>query len=237
MPVSQIADGQVQAPPTVTAAAVSQISDGQPQAKAQPTAAAVSQIPDGQPQAKPQPTAAAVSQIPDGQPQAKPQPTAAAVSQISDGQPQAATGTAVSQIADGQPQAATGTAISQIPDGQPQAAKTGGAFAAGATPAVQMVACATDSTLTLTLNNGVLKDNKGRTGYIAANFQFQFDDPPQTGAIFTSGFSVCGNGSLALGGSTIFYQCRSGSFFNLYDRNAAPQCNPVHVSALQLKTC
>lgn len=33
--------------------------------------------------------------------------------------------------------------------------------------------------LTLTLQNGLLKDALGRTGYIAANYQFQFDGPPQ----------------------------------------------------------
>lgn len=57
--------------------------------------------------------------------------------------------------------------------------------------------------------------------YIAANYQFQFDAPPQAGAIYTTGFSLCANGSLALGGSAIFYQCLSGSFYNLYDRDWA----------------
>ena len=115
-PVSQISDGQPQAP---TGAPVSQISDGQPQA---PTGAPLSQISDGQPQAAT--TGAPVSQISDGQPQAA--TTAAPVSQISDGQPQAPTGTPVSQISDGQPQAATtGAPVSQISDGQPQAATTG----------------------------------------------------------------------------------------------------------------
>jgi hypothetical protein len=33
--------------------------------------------------------------------------------------------------------------------------------------------------LTLTLINGILKDALGRTGYIASNYQFQFDGPPQ----------------------------------------------------------
>ena len=65
-----------------TGAPVSQISDGQPQA---PTGAPVTQISDGQPQA---PTGAPVSQISDGQPQA---PTGTPVSQISDGQPQVTT--------------------------------------------------------------------------------------------------------------------------------------------------
>jgi len=92
--------------------------------------------------------------------------------------------------------------------------------------------CGTEGTLTLTLAGGILHDAKGRTGYIASNFQFQFDEPPQTGAIYTGGFSVCSNGSLALGGSAIFYECLSGSFYNLYNENWAAQCEPVLIDIL-----
>lgn len=61
-------------------------------------------------------------------------------------------------------------------------------------------------------------DGKGWIGYIAANYQLQFDEgTPQNGALYTSGFSVCGN-KLALGKSTVFYRCLSGNFYNLYDR-------------------
>lgn len=93
--------------------------------------------------------------------------------------------------------------------------------------------CATDGILVATLENGAIKDSQGRTGYIAANYQFQFDQPAQTGAIFTSGFSVCGNGSLALGGSAVFYECASGDFFNLYDRSWAAQCSPVEILVME----
>jgi hypothetical protein len=31
----------------------------------------------------------------------------------------------------------------------------------------------------MTLSKGTLKDNLGRIGYIADNYQFQFDGPPQ----------------------------------------------------------
>jgi hypothetical protein len=86
--------------------------------------------------------------------------------------------------------------------------------------------------LEITLTNGVLKDASGRTGYIASNYQFQFDGPPQAGAIYTSGFSLCGNGSLALGSSTIWYQCLSGGFYNLYDRSWAAQCSPIYIKAI-----
>lgn len=78
--------------------------------------------------------------------------------------------------------------------------------------------------LELTLTNGILTDNDGRTGYIASNDQFQFDKPPQAGAIYTAGWSVCANGTLALGGSAIFYECLSGTFYNLYDESTGAQC-------------
>jgi hypothetical protein len=84
----------------------------------------------------------------------------------------------------------------------------------------------------LTLANGILHDQVGRIGYIAANFQFQFDNPVQAGAIYTAGFSVCSNGSLALGGSAVFYQCLSGNFFNLYDRHWAAQCSPIFIELI-----
>lgn len=86
--------------------------------------------------------------------------------------------------------------------------------------------------LTIDLNKGILTDSVGRTGYIASNFQFQFDEPPQAGALYTAGFSLCGNNSLALGGSAIFYQCYSGGFYNLYDRSWAAQCSPIYIEAI-----
>jgi len=86
--------------------------------------------------------------------------------------------------------------------------------------------------LTLTLAGGILKDALGRTGYVADNYQFQFDGPPQAGAIYTSGFSLCSNNSLALGGTAIWYQCLSGGFYNLYDRSWAPQCSPIYIEAM-----
>ncbi|OCK86443.1 hypothetical protein K432DRAFT_376758 [Lepidopterella palustris CBS 459.81] len=234
-----------------SAAPVSQISDGQPQVAttlAPVSVQPVSQISDGQIQAATTATVLAVSQISDGQIQA-PKSTVLPVSQISDGQPQAPKTTLltstlkpISQISDGQPQAPTHTANSTsykthlIPAAKakryafPQAAPS-------PAPSPQFVTCASNDTLELTLSNGVLKDAIGRTGYIASNYQFQFDDPPQAGAIYTSGFSVCSNGSLALGGSAVWYQCLSGDFYNLYDRYWAAQCTAVLIDVLTLKNC
>jgi hypothetical protein len=67
---------------------------------------------------------------------------------------------------------------------------------------------------------------------VASNFQFQFDEPPQSGAIYTAGFSVCSNGSLAFGPSAVFWKCRSGTFWNLYDRWFAEQCEPAQIIML-----
>lgn len=86
--------------------------------------------------------------------------------------------------------------------------------------------------LELTLSGGILKDSLARIGYIASNYQFQFDGPPQAGSIYTAGFSVCNNGSLALGGSAIWYQCLSGGFYNLYDRWWAAQCSPIYINVI-----
>ncbi|KAI7174491.1 hypothetical protein KC324_g10282 [Hortaea werneckii] len=150
-----------------------------------------------------------------------------AISQIPDGQIQAPTATVQSTTTNTVTSTATAV-VSQIADGQIQ---NSGALSNG------RVACQDNSTLGLMLDNGVVTDNQGRTGYIASNRQFQFDGPPQAGTIYTSGFSICSNGSLALGGSTTFYQCRSGGFYNLYDQNIAEYCEPVTLNAVDLLSC
>lgn len=97
----------------------------------------------------------------------------------------------------------------------------------------QTDSCGQTGILTLNLNNGNLMDNDGRTGYIAsANAQFQFDKPVQAGGIYAGDFSVCQNGSIALGPTTTFYQCQSGSFYNLYYTANAQQCSPVNIDII-----
>ena len=86
-----------------------------------------------------------------------------------------------------------------------------------------------DSAVTVSLKNGILHDSLGRTGDIVANHQFQFDGPPQAGSIYTGGWSICANDSLALGGSAIFYKCASGNFYNLYDISIGDQCIPCYI--------
>ena len=181
-------------------------------------------------------TMAAVTEFVDGQPQAPKitavPVTAAPVTVLSDGQPQAPLTTIKAS-----PTAVVTSIISKVPVTTATTTMAPSPSMMPTTGGSQVVACATNGTLELTLANGILKDSHGRTGYIASNFQFQFDDPPQAGAIFTAGFSVCANGSLALGGSNIFYQCLSGSFYNLYNENWAPQCSPVTIETLMLINC
>lgn len=162
--------------------------------------------------------------------------------QISDGQVQVQMMAPVTETVDGQPQAPTvAVAPATTPAPTSVAPATSAAPVTSATsssaPRMKMVACDQEGQLAITLDNGILKDAQGRTGYIADNFQFQFDGPPQAGAIFTAGFSACENGTLAFGGSNIFYQCLSGSFYNLYDRMWAAQCSPVTIDTLELRQC
>jgi hypothetical protein len=88
---------------------------------------------------------------------------------------------------------------------------------------------AADSALVCTLKDGILRDRDSRTGSVVANRQFQFDGPPQAGAIYTGGFSICANGSLAIGGTTRWWQCSSGGFYNLYDEWIGAQCEEIRI--------
>jgi hypothetical protein len=237
--VTQIADGQIQAPASYNRAAyennVNQIADGQIQAPADYNnynlaaadydlnlAGGVTQIADGQIQAPNQlnsyaaaPACGAenlnlaavpeygVTQIADGQIQAPASYNRAAyennVNQIADGQIQtpasynrAAYESNVNQIADGQIQA---PALNKRQNGPP---------------------------LSITLKGGVLTDSLGRTGYIADNRQLQFDRPPQSGAVFTGGFSACDDGKLALGNQKTFFACGSSDCKLLHSTHLSP---------------
>ncbi|CCH46592.1 putative secreted protein [Wickerhamomyces ciferrii] len=256
--ISQIGDGQIQATTSAaasnsakpTAQVISQIGDGQIQATTSTASA-------------PKQTAQVVSQIGDGQIQATtstasaPKQTAQVVSQIGDGQIQATTSTSapkesaqvISQIGDGQIQATTATTstdvVSQIGDGQIQATSTSGAAEPSSTGAhksgdleIQSTSCLTDESLALTLKDSILTDAKGRLGAIVANRQFQFDGPPpQAGSIYAAGWSITKDGNLAIGDNDVFYQCLSGSFYNLYDENVAEQCTAIHLEIVDLVSC
>ena len=208
--VSQITDGQLQVP----ANAVTEITDGQVQAPATTTMMPVTESSDGQPIAPTGPvekkSAPAVAEKTDGQP----------VAPVSSASP------AVSEKTDGQPVEATSSASAAAPS---SSSSSGG---------TKMQTCSgSGGALSITLEGTKLTDQKNRTGYIASNFQFQFDDPPQAGALYTTGFTICENGTLALGGSNIFYQCLSGDFYNIYDRKWAAQCSPAYIQTMEQVDC
>lgn len=239
--VNQIGDGQIQhqsvsVSATATATVVNQIGDGQIQHQ---TASVVNQIGDGQIQHQ---TASVVNQIGDGQIQhqtAAPAPTepASVVNQIGDGQIQHQTASVINQIGDGQIQHQTASAVNQIGDGQIQHQTDGSDASAPPSSGIQQ-ACISNDNLAMTLKDSVLRDGKGRIGAIVSNRQFQFDGPPpQAGSIYAAGWSITQDGLLALGEGTQFFQCKSGDFYNLYDENVAEQCEPVHLSIIELIDC
>jgi hypothetical protein len=43
--------------------------------------------------------------------------------------------------------------------------------------------------------------------------------------------------TLALGGQTPFWQCLSGSSYNLYTENWAAQCSPVELRIVRFEVC
>ena len=250
--VSQIGDGQIQATTKTEAPVVTQIGDGQIQATTKTQAPVVTQIGDGQIQATTKTQAPVVTQIGDGQIQATTKTEAPVVTQIGDGQIQATTKTeapVVTQIGDGQIQASTATTAttatvaSQIKDGQIQATTTGTEEKPKETSPVDNddkfpVSCKNPNALTMKLTDSILTDAHGRIGSIVANRQFQFDGPPpQAGAIYAAGWSISEDGNLAIGNTTVFYQCLSGNFYNLYDEHIGSQCEEVYLKIVDLIDC
>lgn len=103
----------------------------------------------------------------------------------------------------------------------------------------KLVACKKEGTLAMSLADGILKDDKGRIGSIVSNYQFQFDGPPpQAGAWYAAGWAISSDGNLAIGDNQVFWQCLSGSFYNLYDRkDDRDQCQAVHLAIVNLEDC
>lgn len=103
----------------------------------------------------------------------------------------------------------------------------------------KLVACKKEGTLSMTLEDGILKDDKGRIGSIVSNYQFQFDGPPpQAGAWYAAGWAISSDGNLAIGDNQVFWQCLSGTFYNLYDRkDDRDQCTAVHLAIVNLEDC
>ncbi|AMD20374.1 HDL370Cp [Eremothecium sinecaudum] len=262
--VIQIEDGQIQAVTTSGPGRPVKLDqvDAESTFDPRPTLHPVTQIPDGQIQAPyvrdPRPTLDPVDQIRDGQLEASSTPGESLhpVTQIPDGQIQATYIPAPTPIVlPGRYQNTTQDTrptldpVTQIPDGQIQATKNTTTLAPTATETstapvptisdpVTGSLCKVEGTLEMTLKDSILRDSHGRIGSIVSNRQFQFDGPPpQYGAIYANGWSITPEGNLALGDSDIFYQCLSGTFYNLYDQYIAPQCSPIQLKAINLETC
>jgi hypothetical protein len=85
------------------------------------------------------------------------------------------------------------------------------------------------------LNDTILYDSQGRVGSIVANRQFQFDGPPpQAGALYAVGWTITEDGNLAIGDNDVFYQCLSGSFYNLYDEHIGSDCRAIYLEVIGL---
>ncbi|EGV62634.1 hypothetical protein CANTEDRAFT_115181 [Yamadazyma tenuis ATCC 10573] len=101
-----------------------------------------------------------------------------------------------------------------------------------------MVSCKTNSTLSMSLTGGILRDSSNRIGTMVSNRQFQFDGPtPQFGAVYANGWAADPDGYLVLGSQRVFYQCASGEFYNLYDQQIDTQCSPVNLRVVGLVEC
>ena len=227
--ISQINDGQIQAPTTTR------------EYRSTPTVTSVPYV-----TSYPQQIIPAVSQIHDGQIQVTITPSPSTIWVPSTTYSEVPIVPPVEQIHDGQIQAplkqqATRSAVAEIHDGQVQATKAPEPSpkpAESNSGSGKAVSCKTSSTLQLHLEDGVLYDERGRIGSIVSNHQFQFDGPPpQAGAIYAKGWSVTPSGLLALGDSDLFYQCLSGNFYNLYDESIGGQCHPVHLEVVDLVDC
>lgn len=96
------------------------------------------------------------------------------------------------------------------------------------------VACATDNLLQLQLQEGILVNLEGRVGTVDRDHLFQFDTQQ---AHTTCGWSVNGYGELCLYGSTLFYQCYSGSSYKVYDAPISLRCLPVLLKVVEVVSC
>ncbi|GMM29951.1 hypothetical protein DAMA08_026960 [Martiniozyma asiatica (nom. inval.)] len=217
---------------------ITQIGDGQIQAATGTIRSIpiVTQIGDGQIQAQTfKPTLSIVTQIGDGQVQALPTTLSTRyISKESSFSSDESTTTFTITPVDTVIQTVTTPTLSTLP--AEVVTVTDNALKKRDVELTLPETCSTSTALTLTLANGILIDSEERIGSIVSNRQFQFDGPPQAGAIYTAGWSII-EGKLALGDQTAFWQCLSGNFYNLYDENIAEQCTMVELDIIVLVEC
>lgn len=91
-----------------------------------------------------------------------------------------------------------------------------------------------------TLKNTVLHDEKGATGEIVANHQFQFDKPPQKDALYDKGFTIVEKDDyyvLALKGKTKFWNSAvdDKGAFKIYDEEINENSKPIELIILKVE--
>lgn len=93
------------------------------------------------------------------------------------------------------------------------------------------VSCQTNTTLSITLEKGVLRDSSGKIGSIVSSHQFQFNGPwPAEGTLYAVGWSITPDNNLALGDNDIFYECLTGDgYYDLFDEFIGSQCIPIQL--------
>ncbi len=226
--VSQIGDGQVQAPTGTSSDETTTKTKAETKTVSKATVA--SQIGDGQVQAtatKPtsiESTETGASQINDGQVQAEKTGSASVTSASS----------AESSSVESSPAVTSAVTSSSVSNSTTSTTASESAESS----VVPSVACYNSGDLAMTLKEGILRDAKGRIGSIVANQQFQFDGPPpQAGAIYAAGWSVTPDGNLAIGDNDVFWQCLSGDFYNIYDENIGSLCYRAHLKIIDLVNC
>lgn len=80
----------------------------------------------------------------------------------------------------------------------------------------------------LYLKGGFLSTSEGAVAYFDANHQLRWNRQ------YTVSSSVCGNGSVAIGGSAILYRCLSINFFQLFSKNVSSECSPAYISVISI---
>ncbi|OBA27636.1 hypothetical protein HANVADRAFT_52083 [Hanseniaspora valbyensis NRRL Y-1626] len=103
----------------------------------------------------------------------------------------------------------------------------------------ESVSCQTNSTLSVTLENGILRDSSEKIGSIVSSHQFQFNGPwPAEGTLFAAGWSITPESTLALGANDIFYECLSGDgYYNLFNEFVGSDCIPIQLEVVSLIEC
>lgn len=91
-----------------------------------------------------------------------------------------------------------------------------------------------------TLKNTVLHDEKGATGEIVANHQFQFDKPPQKDALYDKGFTIVEKDDyyvLALKGKTKFWNSAvdDKGAFKIYEEKINENSKPIELIILKVE--